>query len=360
MSPAFGSAMPTTRALGSGVTAIVFDEPAVGSVDVRGGGPGTRETALLEPDRIRSSVSTPSCCPAARPSASMPAPACRPGCASRAAALRIGERAGADRAGRDPVRPAQWRRQELGPLPALSRARLRGRRAARGADFALGSVGAGLGATTVNLKGGLGSASADDAATASRSARWSWSMPSAASRSATARISGRRRSSSDGEFGGRGWPATLPPDALALRAQGPAAREHHPGPRRHRRRADQGAGQAPRDHGAGRLGARDLSGAYAARRRHRVRRRDRAAAAPRRGLGLTELGAVAANVLARAIARGVYEAKAPAALAAHRSSSRVRLCIRKLIVQRPNRCRRWSDFRTANWRTHKPRDLKRI
>jgi len=35
--------------LGSGVTAIVFDAPAVGSIDVRGGGPGTRETALLDP-----------------------------------------------------------------------------------------------------------------------------------------------------------------------------------------------------------------------------------------------------------------------------------------------------------------------
>jgi L-aminopeptidase/D-esterase-like protein len=35
--------------LGSGATAIVFDVPAVGSIDVRGGGPGTRETALLDP-----------------------------------------------------------------------------------------------------------------------------------------------------------------------------------------------------------------------------------------------------------------------------------------------------------------------
>ena len=42
--------------LGSGVTAIVFDEPAVASIDLRGGGPGTRETDLLDPamtvDRI--------------------------------------------------------------------------------------------------------------------------------------------------------------------------------------------------------------------------------------------------------------------------------------------------------------------
>ena len=30
--------------LGSGATAIVFDQPAIGSLDLRGGGPGTRET----------------------------------------------------------------------------------------------------------------------------------------------------------------------------------------------------------------------------------------------------------------------------------------------------------------------------
>src|SRR5512140_2738641 len=35
--------------LGSGVTTVVFDAPVVASVDVRGGGPGTRETALLDP-----------------------------------------------------------------------------------------------------------------------------------------------------------------------------------------------------------------------------------------------------------------------------------------------------------------------
>src|SRR6266581_8979658 len=35
--------------LASGVTAIVFDAPAVAAIDVRGGGPGTRETDLLDP-----------------------------------------------------------------------------------------------------------------------------------------------------------------------------------------------------------------------------------------------------------------------------------------------------------------------
>src|SRR5580704_15473646 len=35
--------------LGSGSTAVIFDAPAVASIDVRGGGPGTRESALLDP-----------------------------------------------------------------------------------------------------------------------------------------------------------------------------------------------------------------------------------------------------------------------------------------------------------------------
>src|SRR5437868_3146305 len=33
----------------TGVTVIVFDQPAVASIDVRGGGPGTRESVLLDP-----------------------------------------------------------------------------------------------------------------------------------------------------------------------------------------------------------------------------------------------------------------------------------------------------------------------
>ena len=35
--------------LGSGVTVVLFDQPAVAAADVRGGGPGTRESALLDP-----------------------------------------------------------------------------------------------------------------------------------------------------------------------------------------------------------------------------------------------------------------------------------------------------------------------
>src|ERR1700688_1380492 len=35
-------------ALASGVTAVIFDQPAIAAIDVRGGGPGTREGALLD------------------------------------------------------------------------------------------------------------------------------------------------------------------------------------------------------------------------------------------------------------------------------------------------------------------------
>src|SRR5688500_14311404 len=37
--------------LASGTTAILFDEPAVAAVDVRGGAPGTRDTDLLDAHR---------------------------------------------------------------------------------------------------------------------------------------------------------------------------------------------------------------------------------------------------------------------------------------------------------------------
>src|ERR1700716_2714761 len=37
--------------LASGTTAIVFDEPAVAAMDLRGGAPGTRETDLLRPEQ---------------------------------------------------------------------------------------------------------------------------------------------------------------------------------------------------------------------------------------------------------------------------------------------------------------------
>ena len=146
-------------AIASGVTAILFDTPAVASIDVRGGGPGTREDGLLKPESTVEAID--------------------------AIALSGGSALGLDAAGgvqawlaeqgrglriREAVIPIvpgaicfdllnggnkAWGRfppyRDLGYAAAC---------AASGGDFALGSVGAGLGATTANFKGGLGSASA--------------------------------------------------------------------------------------------------------------------------------------------------------------------------------------------------------
>ena len=86
-------------------------------------------------------------------------------------------------------------------------------------NFALGSVGAGLGATTVNLKGGIGSASAKTrsgltvGAIAAANAAGSmtigdglhfWAAPFEQNK----------------EFGGHGWPTTFPADALKFRSKG--------------------------------------------------------------------------------------------------------------------------------------------
>ena len=40
----------------SGVTAVIFDTPAVASIDIRGGGPGLREDALLQPEAMVEAV----------------------------------------------------------------------------------------------------------------------------------------------------------------------------------------------------------------------------------------------------------------------------------------------------------------
>jgi L-aminopeptidase/D-esterase-like protein len=202
--------------LASGVTAIVFERPVITSGDIRGGGPGTRETDLLDPAMTVERVD--------------------------AIALSGGSAFGLDAAsgvqawlreqGRGflvgnalvPIVPGailfdllnggdkKWGRYP--PYRELAYAAT----AAADVEFALGSVGAGLGATTLNLKGGLGSASAKHgnitvgalaavnaagSVTVGDSAQF-WAAPF----------------EQDGEFGGRGFPAHVPPEALAPRTKG--------------------------------------------------------------------------------------------------------------------------------------------
>ena len=191
--------------------------------------PARRRTA-------RSSASTPSCCPAARRSGSTPPPACRPGCASRAAALRSATPR-ADRAAARSCSTCSTAATRTGAAsrPIASLAMRRPRPPAL--DFALGSAGAGFGATTVNLKGGLGSASAvtRDGLTVGAlvavnacgsvtvgDGRHFWAAPfEQNARIRRPRLSGR----------------TCRPEALRSARQGPARREHHHRAGRDRRRA---------------------------------------------------------------------------------------------------------------------------
>jgi L-aminopeptidase/D-esterase-like protein len=202
--------------LGSGVTAVIFDAPAVASIDIRGGGPGTRETALLDPAQTVEGIDA---------IALSGGSAFGLDAASGVQAwLREQGRGFAVRSARVPIVPAailfdllsggdkDWGRyppyRELGYAAA----------AGAGSDCALGSVGAGLGAMTVNFKGGIGSASAViDGITVGALAAvnaagsvtvgdgpWFWAAPF----------------EQNGEFGGRGLPTPISPAALTPRTKG--------------------------------------------------------------------------------------------------------------------------------------------
>jgi L-aminopeptidase/D-esterase-like protein len=206
--------------LASGVTVIIFDHPAVAAMDVRGGGPGTREGALLElantVERIDAIALSGGSAFGLEAGGGVQA-----WLAEQGRGLNV-------RGAIVPIVPGaicfdllnggnkKWGR--FAPYRDLAYA------AAVGAatDFALGSVGAGLGANTANLKGGIGSASATTAGgvkvaglavvNAVGSAvvgdgPWFWAAPFEVG----------------AEFGGRGLPASFTPDMLKMRIKGGAA-----------------------------------------------------------------------------------------------------------------------------------------
>ena len=142
--------------LKSGVTVLTADRPFTAAVHVMGGAPGTRETDLLAPGLLVEAVDA--IVLAGGSAFGLDAAS---GVADALAARGRGHRAGAHRV---PIVPAAilfdlanggdkgW---TTNPYCALGVAALDAARA----DFALGSVGAGTGALTASLKGGLGSAS---------------------------------------------------------------------------------------------------------------------------------------------------------------------------------------------------------
>ncbi len=297
-------------ALASGATAIIFDKPAVASIDVRGGGPGTRENALLDP------VSTVDAIDAIT-LAGVSAFGLDAGGGVQA---RLAEQGRGFRI-RDAVIPIvtgaicfdllnggnkAWGR--FSPYRDLGYAAA----AAAGADFALGSVGAGLGATTANFKGGLGSASAATPAGVKVAALavvnavgtvtvgdgpWFWAAPFEIG----------------GEYGGRGMPPSFTSDMLKMRIKG--------GPEASAAESTTlvvvvtdavlTKTQAKRLAMIAQTGmARAIYPVHAPLDGDVVFAAANGANPIDPLFGLTELGMVAANVVARAIARGVYSASA--------------------------------------------------
>ena len=297
-------------ALGSGVTAVIFDTQAIASMDVRGGGPGTREGSLLDPvatvEQIHGIALSGGSAFGLEAGGGVQA-----WLAEQGRGFRIREAV-------VPIVPGaicfdllnggnkQWGR--FAPYRDLGYAA-----ASVAADsFALGSVGAGLGATTSNLKGGLGSASAATqggvkvAALAVVNAvgsvtvgdgPWFWAAPFEIG----------------GEYGGRGLPPAFTPDMLAMRLKGAtnASASENTTLAVVVTDAVLTKSQARRLAMIAQTGfARAIYPVHAPLDGDVVF----AAATCEKPVdplvGLTELGMVAANVTARAIARGVYAATA--------------------------------------------------
>ena len=293
--------------LGSGATAVIFDEPSVAAVDVRGGGPGTRETDLLAPatsiDRIDAVALSGGSAFGLEAGAGIAAWLAEQGRGFAVGSARVPLVPGAILF--DLLGPGEKNWGRFPPYRELGYAAA----AAAATDFTLGSVGAGTGATTQNLKGGLGSASAR--------------TPSGHIVGALAAVNAAGRVTvGDGphfwaapfevgsEFGGRGLPSPLPPEALAPRMKGQliasttlcvvATDAALTQPQAARLATMASAGLA-----------RSIDPIYSALDGDIVF----AVATGGKPIsdavhGLSAIGAVAAYVLARAVARGIYEAKA--------------------------------------------------
>ncbi|MDJ0825265.1 MAG: P1 family peptidase [Rhodobacter sp.] len=140
----------------TGVTVLTAERPFTAAVHVMGGAPGTRETELLAPDRLVQEVDA-----LVLSGGSAFGLAAADGVAE---ALRKAGRGYPVGSARVPIVPGailidllnggdkDW---DVSPYPVLGEAALN----AAATDFALGTAGAGTGATTATVKGGLGSAS---------------------------------------------------------------------------------------------------------------------------------------------------------------------------------------------------------
>ena len=295
-------------ALASGVTAIVIDTENVASAVTRGGAPGSRDTTLLEPEMTAQGVNAVVLSGGSLFGLDAAGGVCN-FLRGTGAGLRIGPvsipiavqaitfdliNGGNKDWGR---KPPYW---DLGWQAA--------ERATDG-DFALGTVGGGYGTTTVTLKGGVGSASMVTAsgfrvaAIAVVNSVGTVTIGDGPHFWAASVEVGR-------EFGGLGMPPHLAPSDLALRMKGgrqPAttiglvatdAILTKPQAKRLAIMADDGLARAVRPAHAPMDG--DTVFAVA------TQKKPLTDPLP----DITEIGMAAGDCLARAIARGVYEATA--------------------------------------------------
>ena len=265
--------------LASGVTAIVFDRRNVASGVTRGGAPGTRDTALLEPEMTVTSID--------------------------AVLLGGGSLFGLDAAGGAAGYLRQQGRglklgganipvavqaiifdlnnggdKDWGRMPPYWELGWQATETASVEPFALGTVGGGYGATTATFKGGLGSTSAT---TASGFKVGAIAVVNAIGSTVVGRGPHFWAAPWEvgTEFGGLGQPAKIPADALELHMKGRVQFVHHHRPRRHRCRPHQGGGEAAGDHGRRWNCPRHPPRPRAHGRRHRVCRGDAREAAGR-------------------------------------------------------------------------------
>jgi D-aminopeptidase len=203
----------------TGTTAIMFERPAVAGVDVRGGGPGTRDTELLDPVRTVEAIDAIVLSGGSAFGLDA-ASGAQAWLAAHGRGFAIGDV-------RVPIVPSailfdlmNGGDKAWGPMPPYRDLGIAATEAAA-KTFALGTVGAGFGATTADFKGGLGSAS-----TMTRDGLTVGAL-AAVNAVGSVVIGGGPHFwagafEQGDEFGGHGLPAHVPPTALEPRLKGEA------------------------------------------------------------------------------------------------------------------------------------------
>ena len=292
--------------IASGVTALIFAAPATASVAIHGGAPGLRDSALLAPEMTVEQID-----------ALVLAGGSAFGLDAMGGAMAHLRAQGRGFRVRDvnvPIVPGAILFDLLnggdkawGDAPVYWHLGRAAAEAARTGPFALGTHGAGYGATTANLKGGIGSASTRTSG--------GFTIGALVAVNAVGRATigdgpnfWAAPYERDGEFGGLGWPQVFPADAAALKIKGDEPENTTI--------AIVATDAALTKGQAKRLAVAAQDGmAHALRPAHAAMDGDTvfaagtgmasAAPSPR---DLAEIGMLAADCLARAIARGIYEA----------------------------------------------------